>query len=188
MSRLHNARKRLRKLLGSLLGAILVATLLVPPAALAAEGTVRFGVRVLQASSPGAPQRGAPAGVQGGLTPPPGPGSPEPSRAVEPELDRILPRLRTLFRYTEYTTLERHRADVSVGRQHVISIVGTRRLEVIPDEVQGGSVRMRVRLLRGDQDEIRTTIVAAPGAPAVLGGPPHGDGALIIILWAHPGP
>jgi hypothetical protein len=42
--------------------------------------------------------------------------------------------------------------------------------------------------LRGSQQELRATITAAPGSPAVLGGPPHGDGVLIIILWANPAP
>jgi hypothetical protein len=98
----------------------------------------------------------------------------------------VLPRLRTLFRYTEYTTLDRQRAEVALGSQQRFPLPGARQLEVTPDQLQGQSVRMRVVLLRGDQPELRTSILAAPGAPAVLGGPPHGDGVLIIILWAHP--
>jgi RNA polymerase sigma-70 factor (ECF subfamily) len=195
MSRLHNARKRLRALLGPTLGVVLAVVALVPGwagEARAQAPMVRFGVRVLQASSPPEPRAAPRATPPGALAPqqslvPPGARAPAEAEADE-RLKQILPRLRTLFRYTEYTTLERHRAEVAVGGQHLIPIVGSRRLEVIPDAVQGGSVRMRVRLLRGDQHEIRTTIVAAPGAPAVLGGPPHGDGALIIILWAHPKP
>jgi hypothetical protein len=47
---------------------------------------------------------------------------------------------------------------------------------------------MRVRLLRGERPEMNANILAAPGAPAVLGGPPYGSGVLIIILWANPNP
>jgi hypothetical protein len=47
---------------------------------------------------------------------------------------------------------------------------------------------MRVRLLRGVHPEVNAAIQAAPGAPAVLGGPPYGNGVLIIILWANPNP
>jgi len=67
-------------------------------------------------------------------------------------------------------------------------VAGDRQLEVLPDQLQGQAVRMRVRLLKGDQPELRAVIVAAPGAPAVLGGPVHGGGVLIIILWANPNP
>jgi hypothetical protein len=35
---------------------------------------------------------------------------------------------------------------------------------------------------------VNAAILAGPGAPAVLGGPPHGNGVLIIILWANPNP
>ena len=55
-------------------------------------------------------------------------------------------------------------------------------------DLTGNTLRMRVRLLRGEQAELRTIMSVAPGAPAVLGGPPHGDGVLVIILWANPNP
>jgi hypothetical protein len=35
---------------------------------------------------------------------------------------------------------------------------------------------------------MKAAILAAPGAPAVLGGPAYGNGVLIIILWANPNP
>ena len=175
MSRLHNARKRLRDLLGPLLALVLWLALALAGAApaTAGDGMVNFGVRVLQASSP------------------PGAAMSLPMEPTEPDADerlqRILPRLRSLFRYSEYTTLDRQRAQVSMGTQQRFVIPGARQLEVVPDELLGGhAVRMRVRLLKGDQPELRAVLVAAPGVPAILGGPAHGDGVLIIILWANP--
>ena len=111
-----------------------------------------------------------------------------PETDTDERLRRILPQLRSLFRYTEYTTIERHRAEVTLGTQQRFPLPGARQLEVVPDQLQGQTVRMRVRLLRDEQPELHTVIVAAPGAPAVLGGPSHGDGVLIIILWANPNP
>jgi hypothetical protein len=35
---------------------------------------------------------------------------------------------------------------------------------------------------------MNASILVAPGAPAVVAGPPHGNGVLIIILWANPNP
>jgi hypothetical protein len=131
---------------------------------------IRFGIRVLQASSPERPT----------------PVSPE--AEADERLRKILPRLRTLFRYTDYTTLDRQRAEVPLGTQQRFALPGARQLEVTPDQLQGQLLRMRVRLLRGEQPELRTIMSVAPGAPAVLGGPPHGDGVLIIILWANPNP
>src|SRR5207253_9971610 len=83
MSRLHNARKRFRELLKPLL---LVALALLspwwaPPAR--AQQAVSFGARILLATE-------AP------LVQPP---------LVDEQLQRVLARLRQLFRYREYTTL-----------------------------------------------------------------------------------
>ena len=80
------------------------------------------------------------------------------------------------------------RVDGPLGTQQRFAVPGERWLEVTPDQMQGTSVRMRVRLLRGERPEMNANILAAPGAPAVLGGPPYGSGVLIIILWANPNP
>jgi RNA polymerase sigma-70 factor (ECF subfamily) len=192
MSRLHNARRRLRSHLGPTLGLLLAlaVTLSAVAAPAAAEPMIRFGVRVLQASGPAAvPPSSVPAAPgQRHLLPPATAPAPPPESEPDERLRRLLPRLKTLFRYTEYTTLDRQRAEVALGSQQRFVLPGARQLEVTPDQLQGQSVRMRVVLLRGDRPELRTSIVAAPGAPAVLGGPQHGDGVLIIILWAHPNP
>ena len=49
-------------------------------------------------------------------------------------------------------------------------------------------MRFRVRLSRGNRAEVTTNIQAQSGHPAVIGGPRHGDGVLIIIVWGHPIP
>ncbi|HEY7250325.1 MAG TPA: sigma-70 family RNA polymerase sigma factor, partial [Methylomirabilota bacterium] len=178
MSRLHNARKRLKGLLGPMLAVILCLGLTIAWASSAhAQQIVRFGVRILEASTPREGQsapRAAPA--------------PKPDAEADERLRKILPRLHALFRYTDYTTLDRQRVEGPLGAQQRFAVPGERWLEVTPDELHGTSVRMRVRLLRGEQPEMKAAILAAPGAPAVLGGPAYGNGVLIIILWANPNP
>jgi RNA polymerase sigma-70 factor, ECF subfamily len=175
MSRLHNARKRLKALLGPMLALFLwLALTTVLVASAEAQPVIRFGIRILEASS--APK--SPSAV------------PAPGSEIEPDerLRQIIPRLQTLFRYTDYTTLDRQRVEGPLGTQQRFAVPGERWLEVTPDKMQGTSVRMRVRLLRGERPEMNANILAAPGAPAVLGGPPYGNGVLIIILWANPNP
>lgn len=207
MSRLHNARKRLRGVLGPLLGAIALLLVVAAPSfvamAHAEQPVIRFGVRVLQASnvalvpptqsSPSSPTASAPdtavqdTSVQDTSVPDAPPALPTERRADERFQKIILPQLRTLFRYTEYRTVDRQRWRVRLGTQQNLQLPGLRQLEVLPDQLHGTSVRMRVRVLKGDHAELQTSIVAAPGVPAVLGGPRFGEGVLIIILWANPG-
>lgn len=173
MSRLHNARKRLREALGPLLMLVLVLGAAVTPIALATQAPaapplVRFGARVVLASD---------------APPPPGTATvPPPS---DERVHRVLPKLKAMFRYREYTWLERHRAEVPVGTTQRWPVAGGRQLEVTPQALADHAVRMRVRLVRGSLTEITADIQAASGAPAVIGGPRHGEGVLIIIVWAH---
>jgi RNA polymerase sigma-70 factor (ECF subfamily) len=177
MSRLHNARKKLRDVLGPLL--MLVLTLLLTLAAPAAAqpptttqpSVVRFGARVLMGTD-------APL--------------PSGARAVPADGDErlvaFMPKLRQLFRYKEYVSLERYRAEVAVGTLQSWRVPSDRMLEVLPESVSGDTVRMRVRLIRGTMTELATNIQASRGSPAVIGGPRYGDGVLIIIVWANANP
>jgi RNA polymerase sigma-70 factor (ECF subfamily) len=192
MSRLHNARKRLRSALGPMLLVLVClaaalagvaawspasgqtpspAPVVAPP-----KGTVHFEVRVLQASNPPAPQP-APAGKQ---APAPAGGQ------MDERLKQIVPRLSKLFRYSDYTPLEHHNVDVEFGTSRRLPAPGDRSLEVTPMDLQGKSVRMQVRLLKSEKSVMTSNIVAAPGAPAIIGGPRHGAGVLIIIIWVDP--
>jgi RNA polymerase sigma-70 factor (ECF subfamily) len=175
MSRLHNARKRLRDALKPLLLLLLVVGALFAPSAplpaRAADPVVRFGARVLLGTD--AP---LPVGV---LAAP---------AAGDERMVAFIPKLRQLFRYREYASLERYRAEVPVGTLQVWSVPGDRRLELLPESVAGDTVRMRVRLVRGSMTELLTEIRAARGSPAVIGGPKYGDGVLIIVVWANANP
>jgi RNA polymerase sigma-70 factor (ECF subfamily) len=172
MSRLHNARRRLRAALGPLLLLVLAILLAMTPA-LHAQQVVRFGARVLLATDK------PPASASLKLAP---------DAAADERLQKFLPRLRQLTGYQQFTSLERYRAEVPIGSQERWSVPGDRTLEVTPERVTGDTVRMRVRLVRGDVIEVTTEIQAARGNPAVIGGPRHADGVLVIIVWANANP
>jgi RNA polymerase sigma-70 factor (ECF subfamily) len=182
MSRLHNARKRLRDALGPLLllllavGAAFALALATPPLHAQAPqapqpAVVRFGSRVLVGTDGALPVGLKPVGGEG-----------------DERLTAFMPKLRQLFRYKEYASLARYRAEVPVGTQQTWAIPGDRTLEVLPESVSGDTVRMRVRLRRGNVNEVVTNIQAARGNPAVIGGPKYDTGVLIVIVWANAHP
>jgi len=198
MSRLHNARKRLRSALGPMLLVLvcLAAALAgaaawtqawaqTPPAAPAAapKGTVHFEVRVLQASNPPGPQP-APGGKQPAG---PAPGAPADGQMDE-RLKQIVPRLRKAFAYRDYTPLDHHKVDVDFGASKRLPAPGDRWLEVTPRDLQGKSVRMQVRLLKGEKSEVTMNVVAGPGTPWMVARDRQGPNALIFIIWADPVP
>jgi RNA polymerase sigma-70 factor (ECF subfamily) len=172
MSRLHNARKRLRAALGPLLLALAaLAALWAPAVAEAQQPVVRFGARVVLASDL-----------------PPTPSTRLAPQPMDERLAEFLPKLRQLFKYREYTSLERHRAEVPVGSTERWAVAGERRLELTPETVHDRTVRFRLKLVRGTTAELNANIQAARGNPAVIGGPRLADGVLIIIVWANANP
>src|SRR3989442_1594665 len=143
MSRLHNARNVLCDILGRVLVVILALGFLTVPVTSHAQQVVRVGTRVVLATD----------------------GPPSPAMRVAPpepdeRLAQFLPRLRQLFRYKEYTSLERYRAEVPVGATQRLPVPGGRQLEVTPEGVNGNTVRLRVRLERGGRSEVDTQIQA----------------------------
>jgi RNA polymerase sigma-70 factor (ECF subfamily) len=167
MSRLHNARKRLRAVLGLLVVAVAALLALAGASPVQAQQTVSFGAHVLLAFD-GPP----PAGMR--LSPP------------DERLQNFLPRLRQIFRYSEYSSIDRLRGDVPIGVTQRWGVVGDRRLEVTPEGVAERRASFRLRLVRGTLTEVQTHIQAAPGSPTVIGGPRYDGGTLIIIFWANP--
>jgi RNA polymerase sigma-70 factor (ECF subfamily) len=162
MSRLHNARKRLRRVLGPLLIVLAgLAVLLAAAPAADAQAVVRFGAQVLLAGDAVTPR--------------------EP---VPPDLEPLLPRLRKMLRYREYTLLEGHRGEAEVGYTQRWAVAGGRQLEVTPEGVD--PIRIRVRLIRGGVAEVNTSFQIQRGRPAVIGGPRHEEGVLIIVISPTP--
>jgi RNA polymerase sigma-70 factor (ECF subfamily) len=157
MSRLHHARKRLRAVLGPLLALVLALAALMVPSVVFAEAVVRFSTQVLLASD-----------------------TPSPGGHVPPDLQALLPRLRQALRYREYSVLENYTGEIPVGSTRRFGVPGDRQLEITPESAS--PARLRVRLLRGSVAEVNTVIQAAPGASAVIGGPRHGEGVLIIVV------
>jgi RNA polymerase sigma-70 factor, ECF subfamily len=168
MSRLHNARKRLRQILKPMLVLVVAVLPWLMATPSEAQQVVRFGARVLVAGD-------------------------SPPRTVEPlppdqRLMEFLPKLKNLFRYDMYTSVGRYRAEVPLGNAQRWTVPGDRHLEVVPERVVNEAVRMHLRLVQGTMTELTASIQPQPGQPAVIGGLPHSDGVLIIIIWANPRP
>lgn len=189
MSRLHNARKRLRDALGAFLVLVFAVTLTW------GAGSALAQTPTLPApSDPDAQTRPALPRVYLGARvflasdgPPPADMPPQPFPA-DARVDTYMLKLRQLLRYRQYHPLQEMLGNVPMGVTHRATLAGDRQLELTPEGMREQAVRLRVRLIRGNFTEVTTSIAAPPGRPAVIGGPRYGDGVLIILLWVNPNP
>jgi hypothetical protein len=74
------------------------------------------------------------------------------------------------------------RGQAPVGGVKRWPVPGDRMLEIAPEVVTGNAARLQVRLVRGNVMEVTASLQAAYGAPAVIGGPRHADGVLIVVV------
>ncbi|MEK6530554.1 MAG: sigma-70 family RNA polymerase sigma factor [candidate division NC10 bacterium] len=160
MSRLHNARKRLRGLLGPLLVLALALCLGLYPAALWAQQAVPVSVRVLLQT------RQAPA------APPP--------KAEDPYMRK----LQQHFPNRQYEQLDLIQARVPVGQAQRFPLPGGRELEINPIGVRGPTASIRFTILKGATREVAVSADMQPGKPFSIVGPPHGSGVLHLVIVA----
>ncbi len=160
MSRLHNARKRLRGLLGSLLVLALIACVGLQPSALWAQQAVPVSVRVL---------------LQTRQTPPAAPASPQLN-------DPYMRKLHEHFPNRQYEQLDLIQTRVSVGQVRRFPLPGGRELEILATGVRGPAASLRFTILNRGTREVAVSTDMRPGKPFSIVGPPHGPGVLHLVI------
>lgn len=162
MSRLHNARKRLRALLGPLLGLALIVCLGLAPAALWAQQVAAVSVRVLLQT------RQAPEALRGG----------------EQADDPYMRKFQRQFPGRRFEQLDLIRARLPVGKAQRFPLPGGRELEILPTGFKGAVARMGFKILNRGTPEVAVTAEMPPGKPFSIVGPPHGPGVLHLVIVA----
>ena len=174
MSRLHNARKRLRALLKPVLGLLLAFCLgLGAVPALAQPPSIPVSARILWASN--APAIGAPPGGHALV----------PGQRRQDEAFRVhVNRLRQVFGYQSYEQLDLIQAQIPLGLAQRFALPGGRELELRPAAVKGSVVRMDIKILNRGASEVSIIADVPANRPALVGGPPYEGGVLIIAITA----
>jgi RNA polymerase sigma-70 factor (ECF subfamily) len=157
MSRLHNARKRLRGLLRPLFVLALAAGLSLAAGAALAQPVVPCSVRVLLQTR-------------------------ETSPAGAPSPDPYVRKLQRHFPSRQYEQLDLIRAEVPVGSAQRFTLPGERELEIFPTALRGRVPSMSFRIFRRGAHELAVSADMRPGKPFSIAGPPHGGGILHLVI------
>lgn len=101
--------------------------------------------------------------------------------ALDTRLDAIEYRLRRIFQFEHYAFLGETRTLLNLPSQVRVDLGHGYHLQVRARD-RGGRVQADIEWFRGAQRLINTSITQRQGVPAILGGPPHDGGTLILVV------
>jgi len=101
--------------------------------------------------------------------------------ALDTRLDRIEYRLRRIFQFEHYGFLDETRTVITLPSQSRVDIGHGYALDINASS-RDGRIRAEIRWYRGNQRIMSTSVSQRRGVPAILGGPPHDGGTLILVL------
>jgi hypothetical protein len=93
-----------------------------------------------------------------------------------------------VFGYSAYEPVSAFETIMPLGMVQRYALPGGRELELQPVAVRVPVVRILARIKRAGHPELATIMDVPPRRPAIIGGPPHGTGVLIIAIRARPDP
>jgi hypothetical protein len=93
-----------------------------------------------------------------------------------------VPRLQQVFGYASYEPISAFETIMPLRLLQRFALPGGRELEIEPLDARGQVVWLSVKIKRAGVAEIATVLAVPPRRPALIGGPPHGPGVLIIAL------
>ena len=101
--------------------------------------------------------------------------------ALDTRLDRVEFRLRRIFGFEHYGFMGEKRSVVTLPSQSRLDLGHgyTLRLNTASRD---GRVQAEIEWFRGDERLLRTSVTQRRGVPSILGGPPHDEGTLILVL------
>ncbi len=101
--------------------------------------------------------------------------------ALDTRLDRIEYRLRRIFQFEHYGFLGETRTLITLPSQSRVDIGHGYALDINASS-RDGRIRAEIQWYRGGQRMMSTSVSQRRGVPAILGGPPHDGGTLILVL------
>jgi hypothetical protein len=104
---------------------------------------------------------------------------------IDRRLEHVEYKLRRVFGFSHYRFVGEGRVIAPQAGQVAISLPDGHKLDLQTSGSRRGRVTAEVRWVRGRDALLSTRVQLAKGSPVVLGGVPHGEGTLIVVLTAE---
>ena len=106
------------------------------------------------------------------------------SNTVTPGLESLVAEVSPILNFTGFTLLKKSQMRLSLDDRERIALPDVRQLEVHFLEFVQDKARVSVRILDKDQETFKTVLLLVDQGTALIGGPPHDKGVLLLRIGA----
>ncbi len=104
--------------------------------------------------------------------------------AVDPGLEYLVKEVSPLLNFTGFSLVKRAEAKLSEKAIEKIVLPSNRTLEITFLEFSNNQARVLVKILEKNKETFRTILLLVDEGRALIGGPPHEDGVLMLQIGA----
>lgn len=104
------------------------------------------------------------------------------SQYVDPGLGKLIPELKSVFKYTSYRLLKEKRLNLRFKQKGRVSLPGDRTLIIIPSAMKGRRIRYQINIQKNKRSVFQTQVLLKSNRSITIGGPQFKNGVLLFNI------
>lgn len=104
------------------------------------------------------------------------------SRHVDPSLKKIIPKLKSVFKYTSYRLLKNQRLNLNFNQKGRVNLPGKKTLIVMPSDIEGKRIRYHIVIQKNNHPIFQTQVLLKNNSSITIGGPQFNNGTLLFNI------
>ena len=104
------------------------------------------------------------------------------SNTIDPSLRKIIPELKSVFKYTAYRLLKDEQLTQNFKEKSRVSLPGKRALIIMPSEMKGRRIRYQIHIQKNQHSVFQTQVLLKNNSSITIGGPQFKNGVLLLNI------
>ena len=107
------------------------------------------------------------------------------SKEIDPQLKDLVKELGPLLNFSGFSLLKKTETRLNLKQKQEIILSSNRMLELQFLEFADNKARLLVRIMEEKKETFRTVLLLVDKGSVLIGGPPHGNGVLLLRIGAE---
>jgi len=104
------------------------------------------------------------------------------SERIDPNLNKIISELKSVFKYTSYRLLKDQQLNLGFDERGQVALPGKRTLVVIPANIKRKRIQYQINIQKNKRSVFQTQILLKNNSSITIGGPQFKNGVLLLNI------